>query len=172
MPLEFESILQKRQIGDHFEENNGRLWRKSAMDSKKGWWVPQAMGLSGTSDRPGERLGTYAHTIRRDNKTWGAPPATDEKNEELKLAHSSKTMSCYACHSSWNTSCFGCHLPQRANQRKPMLHNEGAITRNYTNYNYQTLRDDVYMLGIDSSVKGNKIVPIRSACAVMRRESF
>src|SRR5205823_8614669 len=33
--------------------------------------------------------------------------------------------------------------------------------------NYQTLRDDVYMLGIDSSVKGNKVVPIRSACAVM-----
>jgi hypothetical protein len=48
-----------------------------------------------------------------------------------------------------------------------MLHNEGTVSRNYTNYNYQTLRDDVYMLGIDSSVKGNKVVPIRSACAVM-----
>jgi hypothetical protein len=48
-----------------------------------------------------------------------------------------------------------------------MLHNEGAVSRNYTSYNYQTLRDDVYMLGIDSSVKGNKVVPIRSACAVL-----
>ncbi len=76
-------------------------------------------------------------------------------------------MSCYACHSSWNTSCFGCHLPQQANQRKPTLHNEGEITRNYTKYNYQTLRDDVYMLGVDSSTKNNKIVPIRSACAVL-----
>ena len=48
-----------------------------------------------------------------------------------------------------------------------MLHNEGQLTRNYTNYNFQTLRDDVYMLGIDGSVKGNQIVPIRSACAVL-----
>src|SRR6185369_7464358 len=37
----------------------------------------------------------------------------------------------------------------------------------YTQYNYQTLRDDVYMLGIDGTTTGNKIVPIRSACAVL-----
>jgi hypothetical protein len=55
----------------------------------------------------------------------------------------------------------------RANQAKPMLHNEGLLTRNYTNYNFQTLRDDVYMLGKDSTVKGGKVVPIRSACAVL-----
>src|SRR5438477_12573968 len=85
----------------------------------------------------------------------------------MQLAHANTSMSCYACHSSWNTSCFGCHLPMRANQAKPMLHFEGLLTRNYTNYNFQTLRDDVYMLGKDSSVKGNKVVPIRSACAVL-----
>ena len=157
---------RKTFLKNRFEEDGGKLWQKSALDPKKGWYVSQTSALN-PSGTPSEKAGAYAHTVRRDNKTWGAVPAMDEKNEELKLAHSSGNMSCYACHSSWNTSCFGCHLPQRANQRKPMLHAEGAITRNYTNYNYQTLRDDVYMLGIDSSVKGNKVVPIRSACAVM-----
>jgi hypothetical protein len=162
-----DQIAQRKTfLKNRFEEDGGKLWQKSALDPQKGWYVSQTAKLNpnGTAS---EKAGAYAHTIRRDNKTWGTPPAMDEKNEDLKLAHSSTNMSCYACHSSWNTSCFGCHLPQRANQRKPMLHNEGSITRNYTNYNYQTLRDDVYMLGIDSSVKGHKVVPIRSACAVM-----
>jgi hypothetical protein len=157
---------RKSFLKNRFEEDGGKLWQKSALNPQKGWYVPQTSALN-PSGAPGEKSGAYAHTIRRDNKTWGTPPAVDEKNQDLQLAHSSTTMSCYACHSSWNTSCFGCHLPQRANMRRPMLHGEGAITRNYTNYNYQTLRDDVYMLGIDSSVKGNKVVPIRSACAVM-----
>jgi hypothetical protein len=158
-----EQIAQRKSfLTARFEEDGGKLWQKSALDPKKGWYVSQT-----SKPEPDQKLATYAHTIRKDNRTWGAAPAADEKNEEMKLAHGSTTMSCYACHSSWNTSCFGCHLPQRANQRKAMLHNEGAITRNYTNYNYQTLRDDVYMLGIDSSVKGNKVVPIRSACAVV-----
>jgi hypothetical protein len=116
------------------------------------------------------RLARFAHTVRKNGVTWGAAPGPNDTGE-LALAHGNgvgnNSMSCYACHSSWNTSCFGCHLPMRANQMKPMLHNEGLVTRNYTNYNYQTLRDDVYMLGVDSTVKGNKIVPVRSACAVM-----
>jgi hypothetical protein len=157
---------RKAFLKNRFEEDGGKLWQKSALNPQKGWYVSQTSALNpnGTAS---EKAGAYAHTVRRDNKTWGTPPAMDEKNEDLKLAHGSTSMSCYACHSSWNTSCFGCHLPQRANMRRPMLHNEGVVTRNYTNYNYQTLRDDVYMLGIDSSVKGNKVVPIRSACAVM-----
>jgi hypothetical protein len=44
----------------------------------------------------------------------------------------------------------------------PMLHNEGETTRNYTNYNFMVLRDDVYMLGVDGTVTGNKIAPVRS----------
>jgi hypothetical protein len=48
-----------------------------------------------------------------------------------------------------------------------MLHNEGETTRNYTNYNFMVLRDDVYMLGVDGTVTGNKIAPVRSACAVV-----
>ena len=48
----------------------------------------------------------------------------------------------------------------------PGLHNDGDVSRNYTSYNFQTLRDDVYMLAKDSTVTGNRINPVRSACAV------
>jgi hypothetical protein len=166
-PTPEQIATRKTFLRNRFEEEGGKLWQKSALEPQKGWWVPQTSKANANgSDK--EKAAAYAHTIRRDNKTWGSPPAAaDEKDPMMRMAHASTNMSCYACHSSWNTSCFGCHLPQRANQRKPMLHNEGTVSRNYTNYNYQTLRDDVYMLGIDSSVKGNKVVPIRSACAVM-----
>jgi len=46
------------------------------------------------------------------------------------------------------------------------LHFEGEVSRNYTPYNFQTLRDDVYMLAHDGDVTGNKIGPARSSCAV------
>jgi hypothetical protein len=48
-----------------------------------------------------------------------------------------------------------------------MLHNEGATTKNWTEYNFQVIRDDVYMLGIDSSTTGNRIAPVRSSSAVV-----
>ena len=76
-------------------------------------------------------------------------------------------MTCYACHTSWTTSCFGCHLSMSANQRMPMLHNEGLMTRNWTAYDFMVLRDDVYMLGIDGTVTGHRVAPVRSACAVV-----
>ena len=38
----------------------------------------------------------------------------------------------------------------------PQLHNEGDVTRNYISYNFQTLRDDVFMLARDGSVTGNR----------------
>lgn len=155
----------KKVIGNHFtferaaDGQPAKLMQTSAVDPSKSWEIKQTVNSS--------RGGLYAHTMRRDGKTWGTPPEASETDESMKLAHGSDTMSCYACHTSWNTSCFGCHLPMKANQAKPMLHNEGLLTRNYTNYNFQTLRDDVYMLGRDSSVKDGKIVPIRSACAVL-----
>ncbi len=34
-----------------------------------------------------------------------------------------------------------------ANQHMPMLHNEGLMTRNWTSYDFQVLRDDIYLLG-------------------------
>jgi hypothetical protein len=57
-------------------------------------------------------------------------------------------------------------LPQKANRKTPMLHNEGDVTRNTTSYNFQTLRDDVFMLARDGDVTGNRIGPARSSCAI------
>ena len=34
----------------------------------------------------------------------------------------------------------------------PHLHWDGDVTRNYTAYNFQTLRDEVYMLARDGDV--------------------
>jgi len=40
------------------------------------------------------------------------------------------------------------------------------VTRNTTSYNFQTLRDDVFMLARDGDVTGNRIGPARSSCAI------
>ena len=48
-----------------------------------------------------------------------------------------------------------------------MLHNEGQTTRNYTAYNFEVLRDDIYMLGVDGTVTKHRIAPTRSTCAVV-----
>src|SRR5262249_23148075 len=63
-------------------------------------------------------------------------------------------------------SCYGCHLPQKANLKLPSLHNEGEVSRNGIFYNFQTLRDEVYMLARDGDVTGNRIGPARSSCAI------
>jgi hypothetical protein len=104
----------------------------------------------------------YAKTIQKDNETWGEVPS-----EEKMLAHRDNNMTCYACHSSWMTSCFGCHLSMEANRKMPNRHNEGGDSRNFTAYNYQVLRDEVYMLGRDGTVTGHRIAPVRSSSAVL-----
>ena len=105
-----------------------------------------------------------AKTVRFENSqmVWGSQP----KDGDKCLAHSDGNMSCIACHSSWNPSCYGCHLPQKANAKMPHLHADGQVTKNYTLYNFQTLRDDVYMLARDGDVTGNRINPSRSSCAI------
>jgi hypothetical protein len=104
----------------------------------------------------------YSKTIQKDNATWGGVPQNDNQ-----LAHRDNNMTCYACHSSWVTSCFGCHLSMQANRKLPNRHNEGGDSRNFTQYNYQVLRDDIFMLGRDGTVTGNRIAPVRSSSAVL-----
>ncbi|HBB97134.1 MAG TPA: hypothetical protein DC054_17290, partial [Blastocatellia bacterium] len=53
------------------------------------------------------------------------------------------------------------------NRKMPNRHNEGGDTRNFTTYNYQVLRDDVFMLGRDGTVTGNRVAPVRSSSAVL-----
>ena len=124
-----------------------------------------------TPSRPAIRTTTSARKWPRPCG-WSTEPNGESKLEWGTLqpgqqcAHENENMSCIACHSAWNPSCFGCHLPQQANKKMPQLHNDGDVTRNYTSYNFQTLRDDVFMLARDGRVTGNRIGPARSSCAV------
>jgi hypothetical protein len=110
-----------------------------------------------------------AKTVRWNDlgeMVWGGVPNSQDVVDEQCVAHQNNNISCVACHSSWNPSCFGCHLPQKANKKMPDLHNEGDVSRNLVSYNFQTLRDDVYMLARDGFATGNKINPARSSCAI------
>ncbi len=144
-----------------FYWEDGKLWQRSNVEQNVKWEVVQTVDTITPGNEHYSEKSRIAKTIQQDGVTWGH---IDEMN---KLAHNSKRMTCQSCHSSWTTSCFGCHLSMSANQRMPMLHNEGQMTRNWTAYNFQVLRDDVYMLGIDGTVTGNKVSPVRSACAVV-----
>ncbi|HEY2930526.1 MAG TPA: hypothetical protein VGK99_02185 [Acidobacteriota bacterium] len=144
-----------------FEVIGDRIIQRSMVKEGQEWEIVQTLdsvtpGLSHYSEK--SRL---AKTLQKDGTTWGVP--ADEK----LLAHPNSSMTCYACHSSWMTGCFGCHLSMTANKKRPMLHNEGQTTRNWTSYNFQVVRDDVYMLGIDGTVTGHRVAPAASRSAVL-----
>jgi hypothetical protein len=150
-----------------FETVGDRVWQNSMVESDLRWEVPQTKDVI-TPGHP--RYNKKAHVTKTvrfagpDDNTlvYGDIPGGDE----CAVAHCNKNMNCVACHSAWNPSCFGCHLPQKANKKMPNLHNEGDVARNYVAYNFQTLRDDVFMLARDGDVTGNKINPARSSCAI------
>jgi hypothetical protein len=129
----------------------------------KFWRVTQTVDTVTQGKRDFNDASAFAKTVQRDGRAWG-----DASVNEKQLAHANSAMTCYTCHSSWTTSCFGCHLPMTANKKKPMLHNEAEDSlRNYTQYNFQTLRDDIYMLGKDGTVTGQRVAPTRSTCAIL-----
>lgn len=139
-----------------------RYFQNSMVEKGVRWEVVQTRDTI-TPDHPRfNAKAALAKTVRVENgKTvWGDLPA------DGNCAHDNNNMSCIACHSSWNPSCFGCHLPQKANIKSPNLHADGTISRNKTPYNFQTLRDEVYMLGRDGDVTKNRIGPARSSCTV------
>jgi hypothetical protein len=147
-----------------FERRGDELIQNSMVEKDLSWPVPQVIDLV----TPGPKFNAkaaLAKTVRfneKDEMIWGDVP----KTEESALAHCNKNMSCIACHSAWNPSCYGCHLPQKANMKMPSLHNEGDVSRNHVFYNFQTLRDEVYMLARDGNATGNRIGPARSSCAI------
>jgi hypothetical protein len=140
----------------------GSLYQRSMLEKDKEWEVVQVLDTITPGNSHYSEKSRLAKTIQRDGTNWG-----DASQNETQLAHSNQRMTCYACHSSWAPTCYGCHLSMTANQRTPMLHNEGLTTRNWTSYNFQVLRDDVYTLGIDGTVTGHRVAPVRSACAVL-----
>ena len=173
------------------ELKDGKIIQHSALDPEKEWEVVQTVDTIDPASPHYSEKSRLAKTMQKDGRSWGAVPNQaptykwdpDKKqtvlanNPDFELAHNDNRMTCYSCHSSWMTSCFGCHLPMVANQKRNMAHNEGGPeTRNWTNYNYQVLRDDVFMLGVGGTAtgavesgrdSGGMIAPVRSSSAVI-----
>ena len=151
-----------------FRWRGGRLVQSAMVESGKEWTVVQVKDTVTPGSADYNRAAAWAKTVRRDGETWGAPGAAGAGDDPRPpLAHSLQRMTCYACHSAWMTSCFGCHLPQEANVRSPMQHYEGTTTRNFASYNPQVIRTDVFMLGVNGDVRGNKVAPVRSSSALV-----
>ena len=146
-----------------FEWRGEKLFQRSMVEPDKEWEVVQTLDTITPGNPHYSEKSRWAKTVETDGKTWGAIPAASKSH----LAHPNSKMTCYACHTSWTPNCFGCHLAMMANQRKPMLHNEGLLTRNWTAYDFQVLRDDGFMLGIDGTVTGHRVAPARSSCAIL-----
>ena len=148
-----------------FEWEGDRLFQNSTMAKDARWEIPQTIDVVNPLSKKYNAKAAYAKTVQRDGDTWGDIPGMAQCKS--KLAHSNESMDCQVCHTSWATSCFGCHLSMKANQRVPLNKFEGALDRNFTTYNPQVVRDDVFMLGIDGTVKKNRLAVIRSSSAVV-----
>ena len=152
--------------GPRFYWEGSKLFQRSAMSPDIKWEIPQTIDVINPLSPHYNAQARYAKTLYRDGKTWGDVPATADARR-VKLAHDNDNMDCQVCHSSWVTSCFGCHLPMKANARVNTNKFEGTISRNYTTYNPQVVRDDVFMLGIDGTVRNHRLAVIRSSSAVV-----
>ncbi|HET8967019.1 MAG TPA: hypothetical protein VFN20_12425 [Candidatus Acidoferrum sp.] len=145
-----------------FEWRGDTLIQRSMGDEYKEWEIVQTRDTV----TPGKaHFSPKSYRAKLMSKSgW---PLAAVPSEASQLAHANSSIACYTCHTSWTPTCFGCHLQMTANAKRPMLHNEGTTTRNYTSYNFQVLRDDIYMLGVDGTVTGHRIAPARSSCAVL-----
>ena len=149
-----------------FEWIGNKLIQNSCVEADLSWEVKQVVDTVTPGHPDYNALSALSKTVRFADETktmfaWGDVPAEIEQ-----CAHANSKMSCIACHTSWNPSCYGCHLSQKATKKMPALHWEGDVTKNYTSYNFQTLRDDMFMLAKDGDVTKNRIGPSRSSCAI------
>jgi hypothetical protein len=145
-----------------FEWRGDKLFQRSMIQENVEWEIVQTKDTVTPGNEHFSLKSLRAKLMSKDGTSLAQVPSDDSQ-----LAHANGSMTCYACHTSWTPTCFGCHLQMTANARRPMLHNEGLMTRNYTSYNFQVLRDDAYFLGVDGTVTGHRIAPARSSCAVL-----
>jgi hypothetical protein len=140
-----------------------RIYQNSMVEENLTWEIKQTRATIDPKSEHYSALSAFAKTVR-----WGEDGVLEWGGAARRenCAHRNERMNCIACHSSWNPSCFGCHLPQKVNKKSPGLHYEGDVSRNYVAYNFQTLRDDVFMLARDGNATGNRIGPARSSCAI------
>lgn len=153
---------KKDDTGKDVALKTGDIVQNSLVVPGRWWRLVQTADTVTPGTRDYSEKSRYAKTIQKDNATWG-----DVGKDDKLLAHSDDNMTCFSCHSSWMTSCFGCHLSMVANRKMPNRHNEGGDSRNFTQYNFQVLRDDVFMLGRDGTAAGKRISPVRSSSAVL-----
>ena len=153
---------RKDANGNDVELKRGDVIQNSIVEPNRWWKVKQTKDTVTPGNPDYNEKSAYAKTMQKDNATWGDAAAREEM-----LAHRESSMTCYACHTSWVTSCFGCHLSMESNRKMPNRHNEGGDSRNFTSYNFQVLRDDIFMLGKDGTVTGHKVAPVRSSSAVL-----
>ena len=158
------SFGKRRFVWKRDDEGRRSLFQRSMLDPSLEWPVPQVKDIVSAEHPEYNEKAAYAKTLGGDGK-WGPV------KQGMDLAHSSESMTCSSCHSSWITSCSGCHLPQEANVKSKVTRYEGQDLRQYSSYNPQVIRTDAYMLGIGSSVKGNKITPVRSSSALILSSS-
>lgn len=150
---------------------DGSIIQNSMVEPDMSWKVTQVRDTITPNHPDYNAASALSKTVRFDDTgkfAWGDIPMSMDADGEMRenCAHSIKSMNCISCHSSWNPSCFGCHLPQKADKKMPELHFEGDVLKNYTAYCFQTLRDEVFMIAKDGNVTGNRINPVRSACAI------
>jgi hypothetical protein len=145
-----------------FEWRGDKLIQRSMSEENKEWEIVQT---ADTITPGNEHFSVKALRAKLMSKSGIVPAQVPA--DDATLAHANDKMTCYSCHTSWTPTCFGCHLQMTANARQPMLHNEGLLTKNYTSYNFQVLRDDIYMLGVDGTVTGHRVAPARSSCAIL-----
>lgn len=153
-------------FGPRFVWEGDRLMQQSSMEEGLLWEIPQTIDTVNPNSDHYNAMSAYAKTLKRDGKTWGGVPE-DPNDCQNELAHSNEAMDCQTCHTSWATSCFGCHIPMEANYKMAGNKFEGTSSRNYSSYNPQVVRDDVFMLGKDSTVKDNRLAVLRSSSAML-----
>jgi len=153
---------KKDESGKDVDLKTGDIIQNSMVVPGRWWRVIQTVDTITPGTRDYSEKSRYSKTIRKDNTTWGDVP-----KDNNALAHRDSDMTCVACHSSWVTSCFGCHLSMQANRKMPNRHNEGGDSRNFTQYNFQVLRDDIFMLGRDGTAAGGRVSPVRSSSAIL-----
>ncbi len=169
------NLLELRTAyGPRFEWKNdsrGRdiLIQYSSMRDDMWWEVPLTKDtVDPYNEKHFNLKSAYAKTLHRDGTTFGVtklPKSSDDCKRTL--AHANENFDCQVCHTSWATSCFGCHMPMKANMRTMQNKFEGATSRNFTTYNPQVVRDDVFQLGIDGTVKKHRLAVLRSSSAVL-----
>lgn len=153
-------------FGPRFQWEGDRLFQQSSMEKGLKWEIPQTIDTVNPESDHYNAMSAYSKTLKRDGKNWGSVPEDSDECQN-DLAHSNEAMDCQTCHTSWATSCFGCHMPMEANYKMAANKFEGTSSRNYSSYNPQVVRDDVFMLGRDSTVKDHRLSVIRSSSAVV-----